>query len=109
MMSAGLIGDIDILKISHHRFKYCSVTNFLAADLPYSVEHCHCVDLDKCSIMQQALHNDTSGGGEAFPEVLPTYRGSGLIILCSGDIVCGPHHVLEASSGSLQDYLELLV
>ena len=34
MVSAGLIDDIDILKVSHHGSKYCSTANFLAAARP---------------------------------------------------------------------------
>jgi competence protein ComEC len=34
MLEAGLIDDIDILKVSHHGSKYCSTANFLAAAQP---------------------------------------------------------------------------
>ncbi len=34
MLAAGLIDDIDILKVSHHGSKYCSTANFLAAAQP---------------------------------------------------------------------------
>jgi len=34
MVAAGLIDDIDILKVSHHGSKYCSTANFLAAARP---------------------------------------------------------------------------
>ncbi len=34
MLAAGLIDDIDVLKVSHHGSKYCSTANFLAAAQP---------------------------------------------------------------------------
>lgn len=34
MVAAGLIDDIDVLKVSHHGSKYCSTANFLAAARP---------------------------------------------------------------------------
>lgn len=34
MLAAGLIDDIDILKVSHHGSKYCSTANFLVAAQP---------------------------------------------------------------------------
>jgi len=34
MLAAGLVDDIDILKVSHHGSKYCSTADFLSAALP---------------------------------------------------------------------------